>query len=178
MPKPEQSTPEWSKIVDVVNLPEDGKTFSLEANEDERKKIAQRLDIPAVCSLTGSISLTPVNDGVNLAGVLNAVLERTCSVSLEPMQETVDETLEVLFSRDFVEDRDGDDILLDGDPVEPLEGDAIDIADFLVQQLALAMDPWPRKTDARSLAEDFGKSGESSPFSVLKGAFEDTPEEN
>ncbi len=178
MPSLEGSEPEWSRIVDVANLPDAGKSFSLRASDDERRKIAARLNIPAVTSLTGSVSLQPADDGVDLSGDIKAVLERTCSVSLEPMIETVEDTIDVLFSRNLVEKRDGDDILLEDEAIEPLEGDTIDIADFLVQQLALAMDPWPRREDARNLAEDFGKSAESSPFSILKGAFKDTPEEN
>jgi len=172
------ASPEWSRIVDIGTLSDSEKSFSLQTSEAERTAIAERLGVLKVISLRGNVHLSRVNDGVDLRADLDAVLERTCSASLAPMQEVINETIETLFSHTVVDKREADDIVLSDDAIEPLEGDTIDIAEFLVQQLALVMDPWPRKSDARSLAEDFGKSGESSPFSVLKGAFEDSRDEN
>lgn len=169
---------EWSKIVEIVNLPSAGKSYSLEANDSQCRDIAKRLSIPGVRQFSGDVDLQSVTGGILIEGNLTGELDRVCSLSLESMIEKVEEKFSVRMLRNVDDTVDGDDILLSDESIEPLEGDSVDIADFLTQQLAIAMTPWPKIDDAESLTEEFGKTGDISPFSLLKTAFKDTPEEN
>jgi hypothetical protein len=46
------------------------------------------------------------------------------------------------------------------------EGALIDVGELLVQQLSLAMDPFPRKAGAPSLVDQFGAQHEESPLAA------------
>ncbi|MEL7491122.1 MAG: DUF177 domain-containing protein [Pseudomonadota bacterium] len=159
----------FSKLVSVNDLPTGGASFSLEANDAQCAAIADRLDTPIVRFLRASLSLEPSGNGVRLHGQLDARLERRCVASLEPVDEKISETIDVTFSRDADLNRDGDDFVFESGDIEPLESDEIDLGEFVIQQLALAMAPYPRKDDAASLTDEFGQTGDVSPFAVLKG---------
>ncbi len=51
------------------------------------------------------------------------------------------------------------------DPADVLEGDQIDLAAYVVEHLALEIDPYPRKPDA--VFEPPAAEPETSPFAVL-----------
>ncbi len=169
---------EWSHPVSFRELPESGARISLEAGEAERAEIAKRLGVEAVHFLRGDLDVKPLRDGARISGRLRAGLARTCVVSLDPMEETIDETFALTLSEGARLQKDGEDFVFADDDVEPLEGDVIDLADLLVQQAAIAMAAYPRKPDARSLAETYGDGGEISPFAALKDVRLDATEED
>ena len=129
--------------------------------------IARRLEIPAVRRLAGEISMKPTAAGVSLNGELDALFSRVCVRSLEPMDEAIRETFAIDFARDGAEAGGAED--LDHEAPEPLEGETLDIAEILVQQAALAMDPYPRRDDAE-IDGPAADPADVSPFAVLKGA--------
>jgi hypothetical protein len=55
-------------------------------------------------------------------------------------------------------------------------GDHFDLGEFLVQQLSLAMDPFPRKPGAESLVETYGRGADISPFAALREKIEKSDE--
>ena len=59
---------------------------------------------------------------------------------------------------------------------ELLESNLLDIGEILIQQTALLMAPFPRKTGAQSLADTFGEEPESSPFEALRPLTEKSDE--
>jgi hypothetical protein len=63
------------------------------------------------------------------------------------------------------------DVVLDGaaEPIEPLEGEVIDIGEAVAQQLSLALDPFPRSAGALPSSDDLSGTGivAESPFAVL-----------
>lgn len=166
--------PEFSRIIDLTSPPRGEKAIRLSAKEGERAKVAKRLGVPAVKKLDGDLTLTASKAEVAVSGVLNASLVRECVASLEEMTEEVEEAFDVVFLRQVEADigapaGSGDDDSWDGEEVPPAvhEGDSFDAGEFLVQQLALAMDPFPRKAGAKSLADEYGSGGNVSPFADL-----------
>lgn len=156
----------FSKVISLDDMPLPGFDWRIEADEAARKAIAERLQIPEVTRLAGELHVMRNSDGIDLSGRLGATLQRLCVASLEPMEETVSEAFEIRFSTDA---EPGGDI--DVDAPEPFPEEGLDLAEILVQQLALAMAPYPHKEGVRPLAEDYGGSGHVSPFDALKGAF-------
>jgi hypothetical protein len=159
----------FTKIIGTEDVPASGFAWRIEADEPVRLAIARRLGIPAVSSLSGEVKLDRTADGFDLKGRLEAVIERICVSSLEPLIETISEDFEVRFvlaagGASLHED-------IEVDAPEPVPERGFDLADILVQQLALAMDPYPHKAGAQPLAEQYADGQRSSPFEALKGAF-------
>jgi len=166
--------PEFSFIVDLDKLLSGEKRFTLFAGKVECAKIAKRLDVPAVESLEGAVALSATRTEIIARGRVAAALTRQCVASLERMDEHIGEAFEVVFSRTPPENPAGFSEEALAKLPETHLGGSFDIGELLVQQLSLAMDPFPRKKDAQSLAETYGAGAESSPFDVLKSPGQDS----
>lgn len=165
----ENAASELTAPVDLRSAGLADRRFKLAATPQECALIAKRLMIPGVGKLEGEISLTASKTELKAVGELHAELTRECVASLEEMAETVDEVFEVVFMRavagataEAVEEE-----FEDWDAPEVHEGDVFDLGDFLIQQLALAMEPFPRKEGAQSLVDQYGQDKSISPFAVL-----------
>jgi hypothetical protein len=160
---------DFREVLAVDSIPPEGWRGVIEAPQDALAAIAMRIGAPKLLHLRGEFEVTPVARAVRLSGVVDAALERVCVASLETIDEVVHEPFEITFSG---ETEDGDIVELDltEDAPEPLEDGRIDLAETLVQQLVLAMAPYPRKAGAASLADEYGGSEPASPFEILKTA--------
>ena len=160
-----------SRPIEISTIAEGGADYVIEPSENERAAIARRLGIPAITKLRGQFHLERRRGGVDAQLTINAETERTCVASLEPMTETIRETILMQFRRDL-EETEADDAIDNEVLLEPLDGDEIDLGELLVQHLALSLDPYPRFEDAQSLAEKYRGAASPSPFSTLKGLVE------
>ena len=163
--------PEFSFPVNLGELPSAGKRFQLKAGEDECERIAQRLGVIAVRECEGEIHVRSTKSVINVSGSLQALLMRECVSSLEEMDEAVADSFELQFFRseqalEAIEDEE------EAEFAEVHEGDTFDLGELLVQQLSLAMDPFPRKPGATSLAAEFGADKAVSPFAGLHESLE------
>jgi hypothetical protein len=145
--------------------------FRLIADEEARERITRTLREEAVKSLSAQVAIRPWRDGVELNGRIEAVVTRLCGVSLEAFDETIDEPMHVRIvppgSANLPKEEDGAIVVdLEGDdPPDVLSGGAIDVAAYVVEHLALALDPFPRKPGA--VFEAPAATTPASPFSVL-----------
>ena len=124
--------------------------------------------IPAVLSLRCTFRLTLESGGVVLAeGALEARLVRDCVVSLEPFETAVAERFRLRFVPAELLAEADEDALLDPDADDeiPYDGAAIDLGEAAAEQLALAMDPYPRRPGA-ALPDEASEAAES-PFAAL-----------
>lgn len=160
--------PVWSDRIRLDQIG-GGVQRRLEADAAARSDVARALDLAELSSLTADLELKPAGAGWRLKGVIRADLVQTCGVTLEPLPSQV----ETDFSVDLIEgDEDEDqDLTLDADPDGPDGPDVIvdggvDLAGYVVEHLALALDPWPRKPGAEFVAPEGPQ--EPSPFAVLK----------
>lgn len=165
----ESNAVEFSVPVDLRSAGLTEKRFELSANAQECALIAKRLGIPAVGKLEGEVSLTASKTEIKASGMLRAELTRECVASLEEMAETIDEPFEVVFARApaGTEPESLEEQLEDLDAPDMHIGEVFDVGEFLTQQLALAMDPFPRKPGAQSLADQYGEDKPISPFAAL-----------
>ena len=161
----------WSVLVRIMDVPMQGAHQVLEAGEPERARIARELTLLDCSHLDADLRLKPWFDGVELSGTWNARIAQACGVSLERLDQTLSgEFLVHVVPQGSLHapgpDHVGD---IDFDAQEPPDVSAdgcIDLAGYVVEQLALEIDPFPRKPGAEFLPPS--ADPEFSPFAVLK----------
>ncbi|WP_291297013.1 DUF177 domain-containing protein [Elioraea sp.] len=145
VPKPELSRP-----IVVAALKPAGETRHVTATPAEAAALAQRLGLEAVRDFDAEVTLKPRAKGqVVLRGRLRATLGRLCVVTLEPLDEVIDERIAAVF---VPAERAAPGVELsvapEGEDDEPYEGPGFDLGEYLAQTLAVALDPWPRAPGA------------------------------
>lgn len=144
------SRPEFSRRVPLNRIGAHGLDQEIEASEAERLALAARLQIPAVASLRGRFQLSAPRGGlVEADGELRAEVTQLCVVTLEAFEAVVHERFRLRFVPEGTED-DG------SDPEAPDElpyaDGVIDLGETAVEQLALGLDPYPRRPGLPPLA--------------------------
>ncbi|MBF0168159.1 MAG: DUF177 domain-containing protein, partial [Alphaproteobacteria bacterium] len=92
--------PEFSRLVKSAEIPHKGLEFNIEATPNECQKLAQRFGLIAIEALSAHIRLFPVKDLIRLEGRLKARLVQSCVVTLDPVEQSIDED----FSRVYGDD--------------------------------------------------------------------------
>ncbi|MBP6011842.1 MAG: DUF177 domain-containing protein [Alphaproteobacteria bacterium] len=166
-----EPTHEFRRPVAVAKISEAGLVQTLSATPAEFAQIANYLDIAGIKTLTARVSLTRSHGkGVHLTGTLKADVTQTCVVTLEPL----DTHIEAAFERSYLppdryreEVKPERDVFVDptaDDPPEPL-GHEIDLGEIVVEELALNLDPYPRKPGVAFQTDE--APARENPFAVL-----------
>lgn len=153
----------------VRSIPPEGWRGVIEAPQGALATIAARIGAPRLLHLRGELEARPAAGAIRLSGIVDAALERVCVASLEMVDEAICEPFEITFMEE-ADNADAAELDIAEDAPEPLEDGRIDLAETLIQQLILAMAPYPRKPGAASLADNFGGAETGSPFEILKTA--------
>ena len=142
-----------------------GMASLVEAAGGELAAITARLGVVAVERLRCEVKLRRVGAAVIEAqGVLAAQVTEVCVVSLDPFSHAAHEEFTVHFVPAGTEDEDPDPDAVDQ---IPFAGSAIDLGEAAVEQLALALDAYPRKPGA-ALPEEL-QAKPAGPFAALAG---------
>ncbi|MGL4441155.1 MAG: YceD family protein [Bosea sp. (in: a-proteobacteria)] len=165
----------------------------IDADEAERKAMAKLLGILGVDKLHAELTATREGDRIRVLGLVTAVAQQACVVTLDPVTETLSEPVEVVFApreeaealmrkaglpdEDDIDKLDLNDIdisAIDLDMLnnpdalpEPIIDGRIDFGQIAYDAVAVGLDPYPRKPgvvfEAPPEPEGFG-----SPFGALK----------
>jgi len=143
--------PEFSRRVPVGRIGTLALDMTVEARAEECRAIAARLGVPSVGALRCVYRVAAAHRRGHFTahGLLDARVRRVCVVTLEHFTETVAESFEIRF---VPEHQIGEDISAeDPDSVDevPYDGEALDLGEEAVAQLALMLAPYPRKDGAR-----------------------------
>lgn len=160
--------PPWSEVVRLNEIGR-GLTRRLVADEATRTRIAGFLELDGLERLSAEVTVAPAPVGWRLSGRFEAAPVQTCGVTLEPFENPTDGD----FSIDLVgpehapdEDDSDEELSLDSaDPPDVIQDEKIDLAAYVIEQLSLALDPFPRKPDAEFVKPDEG--ADVSPFAKL-----------
>ena len=161
----------WSHPLRWAELQRGTRVLSLVADAETLARIAKALDLEAAKSLSADLTLQPWLDGIRIDGRVEGVVTRICGVSLEPFDESVDEPLAVRIvpaGSSNAPAAAGAEVIIDpaaDDPPDVQEGDVVDLGAYVVEHLALALDPFPRKPGAVFEPPPGGEP--PSPFAVL-----------
>ena len=162
----------WSAPRSWANLRQAGEE-TLSADDASRARIALFLELEALDRLVATLAHEPWLDGVRVHGRIEALAIRLCGVSLDPFEEPVETTFDLRFVPEGSPNAPATEaeliVALDADdPPEVIQGDAIDLASYVIEMLGLALDPFPRKP---GVVFDYAyPAGETSPFAILKFA--------
>ncbi|MBX9459972.1 MAG: DUF177 domain-containing protein [Brevundimonas sp.] len=143
-----------------------GITRRLEPDAAARSRIAKALDLASLDTFVAEMSLAPAPAGWRLSGRVKASLAQTCGVTLEPLPLEVDAPFSISLAETSDEETDEIVITLDDESPDPIEGGQVDLGQYAVEQLALQLDPFPRKPGAEFVQPP--EPSEISPFAVLK----------
>lgn len=146
--------PELHRPVAIERIGSAGLDYVVEASAAECTALARRLGLPAVLALSCRFHLRPLPGSVFAArGTLTARIVQTCVVSLDEFEITLQEEFALRFVRAGNETADPDP---ESDDEIPFDGTMIDLGEAAAEQLALALDPYPRKPDAELPASEAG----------------------
>ncbi len=142
---PPDAAPEFSRPLPLGTVPQSGRRISLAATPEECAALAARFGILSLDSLTAELQLAVEEEGtVRAGGRIAASLAQACIVTLEPVAQQVDQQIAFRLLPPGREPQDGPDDL---DEIECPDGVA-DLGEAVAEQLALALDPYPRAPDA------------------------------
>jgi uncharacterized metal-binding protein YceD (DUF177 family) len=164
----------WRSPVVVAQVPERGLHRELDADEAQRKAIAEIAGLREVLSAHASFDVSPRSGGrFHVAGRVQARVGQTCVVTLDPIESEIDEPIDLMFAppeqipalSSLVDQAPTDD---DVDPPEAIEGGVIDLGRLATDALFLGIDPYPRKKDAVFEQGITPPDPEDHPFAALK----------
>jgi uncharacterized protein DUF177 involved in 23S rRNA accumulation len=165
----------WSVAVTVAQIPELGLHRDIEASAAERDALAAVAGLREISSAQASLDLTPIRDGrVHVVGRVLARIGQTCVVTLNPIDNAIDETIDLIFApasqiRELAESIDDtEDNEAIPDPPEPIVNGLIDLGRLATDALFLGIDPYPRKPDAVFEPPAAPVDPEDHPFAALK----------
>lgn len=145
----------WPLPLRWIDVHRGGAPLHLVAGPDTLDRVAKAIGAEAVASLTADLTLSPWLDGVEIAGRIEAVVTRICGVSLEPFGEDVTAPLlsirVVPAGSPNAAKVQGAALVVDPeaeDPPDEMSGDTLDIGAYVVEHLALALNPFPRRPGA------------------------------
>ncbi len=139
---------------------------TLEPDAPTRARIVRALDLASLDAFTAEMELVPSPVGWRLSGRIRASLAQTCGITLEPLPIEIDAPFALTLAESVEEDSEEIIITLDDESPDVIENGQIDLGQYAVEQLALRLDPFPRKPGAEFVQPP--EPAEISPFAVLK----------
>jgi uncharacterized metal-binding protein YceD (DUF177 family) len=159
----EAIAPEFHRPLPLDRIGPSGHVADVEATGAECAALAVRLLLPAVLRLSCRFRLHMHPGGrVAAAGHLKARVVRTCVITLDDFEVEIEERFSVSFVPEGTE---SDDLDPESEDEIPYSGSTIDLGEAAVEQLALALDPYPRKPGAE--LPEAASDAEDSPFARL-----------
>jgi hypothetical protein len=166
----------WRVLVTVAQIPENGLHRDIEADQAAREAMAEAAGLREISAAHASFDLAPKSGGqVHVTGRVQARIGQTCVVTLEAIENAIDEPVDLTFVPaeqmpqllHSADDVPGDDDET-ADPPEPIENGTIDLGRLATDVLYLAIDPYPRKPDAVFEPPVLAADPEDHPFAALK----------
>jgi uncharacterized metal-binding protein YceD (DUF177 family) len=146
----------WSVPVTVVQIPDTGLHRDIEADQAAREAMAEVAGLREILSARASLDVTPERGGrVHVTGHVRARIGQTCVVTLDPIENEIDEPIDLIFAppeqipdlSDLVDEAAESETEIP-DPPEPIINGVIDLGRLATDALFLAVDPYPRRPDA------------------------------
>ena len=173
--------PEFSRLVPVDRLGEAEITEEISAEPGERAALARRFGLLSLDRLSATLRLerAGARNLVRIAGRLAAEVTQTCVVTLEPVSARLEEDFTLLYDLEAAaaqgEAEGAREVVVEPEaeePPEPVGPHGIDLGEAVAQQLAIALDPYPRAPGAALPEEPSAGAGGAraagGPFATLE----------
>jgi hypothetical protein len=164
----------WSIPVRLAEVGRDTAPRKLVPDAATRAAIARDLDLEALPAFEAEVRVAPWHDGAEVQGRWTATVTYRCGLTLEPFDDTLSGEFAVravpasspLAAPPEAPDEEIEVDLEADDPPDVLAADALDLGAYLVEHLALELEPFPRKPGA--VFEPPAQAEPESPFAVLR----------
>ena len=167
--------PDFSMRIRLSDVGRGPVSHRLAPDEAQRARIAAELDLAGLPAFVGEVKVFPWHDGAEIQGRWTATVTYVCGVSLDTFDAEMTGEFDIravppsspLASAPEPDEQGEIELDLDADdPPDVLDGETLDLAAYLVEDLALDLDPFPRKPGA--VFEAPPPENPESPFAVLK----------
>ena len=166
----------WSLVVTVAQIPDAGLHQELMANTAQLIALAALAGVRNIKNARAVLDVTPLAGGrVHVTGRVAAIVGQTCVVTLDPIDNVVDEEVDVTFAprsqipvtAKVVTKEEGEDADIP-DPPEPIVNGTIDLGQLATEMLFLGIDPYPRAAGVVFESPKEAVDPDEHPFAVLK----------
>ncbi len=170
-----EPVPEFSRPVEIDRVGHTEVVHDIVASADECAALAKRFDLLALEKLEARLRLRRARGGsvLRLAGRLSADVVQSCVVTLAPVPGHVEAEFTVLYG-----DGGAGEAGIEIDPeiestLEPWPDSPLDLGEIVAQELALALEPYPRAPGAvldpsyEPSGEPAGSPEKVNPFKIL-----------
>ena len=173
-PSRDTSRDPWRALINVAQIPEIGLHRDIEADRVVRDAMAATAGLRNIASARASFDLSHGSGGrIHVTGRVQAKVGQTCVVTLEPIENEIDEEIDLTFApvehiapQSDIDDDDGESALVE--PPEPIENGMIDLGRLATDVLYLAIEPYPRKDGAVFEPQVAARDPADHPFAALK----------
>jgi uncharacterized metal-binding protein YceD (DUF177 family) len=145
---------EFALWMTVEKLGRDPMTFKFDATKAQCVELVSKLDIAGVasCSASGELSRKDGGSQIILKAMFKAEVDQDCVLTLKPVTQKIEEEFVMCytFSKADTVLEDGEHVIGSNEDDLPeliVEG-KINVVQAVVEQIALALDPYPRAEDA------------------------------
>ena len=170
--------PGFRRIFARDDVPDDGREFTLDASPEARTVLADRYGLLALNALSAKLVIEPWRKkGLKVTGILVADAVQACIVTLDPVPAPLEVEFTLVYLPEDLSGRKALEVAVDAlaeEPPDHLPYEGIDLGEAVAEQLALALDPYPRAAGAElTVSEsqdgaDDGSEKKPNPFEILK----------
>jgi hypothetical protein len=155
--KTEKGAPSpWKVPIAAADIAETGQHFDLVADAGVRTTLARLTGLRELPRLVANFDVKRHDaGGLHVIGLVSATVGQNCVVTLEPLANEIEESVDLRFLPQSVAVRQEGDADTTGKPrdvkwddPEPLIGDVVDLGALATEFLLLGIDPYPRKPGA------------------------------
>ncbi len=163
--------PEFSHIVRLSEIGSKPQTGKLSADQEQRRALALRFDIPKISSIAATYKLVAGERGIAFTGMLTSDLHQSCAITGEALPVKIRDKFDILFipKPDPSELEEEIELTEEECDIVEYEQAQIDLGEAIAQTLYLSLDPYPRGPDADNVAKKKGlkSEAEAGPFGAL-----------
>jgi uncharacterized metal-binding protein YceD (DUF177 family) len=140
----------WSVPIAVSDVPETGRHLEVLTDAQARAAIARLAGVAAVPRLSATFDVTRHSrSGLHVIGHVSGIVEQTCVITLEPMENAIEEPIDVVFTARPEGSADPAQVEVPlEDPPEPMVDGTVDLGALATEFFILGIDPYPRKPGA------------------------------
>jgi uncharacterized metal-binding protein YceD (DUF177 family) len=164
---------EFPRPFRAETIGDEARSVTIAADPAERAALARRFGLEAIARLEAEAMLRRESGHILAIGRLSAQVVQTCVASGAPVPATIDEAFRLRFLPE-TEIASGEEIELSEEDCNtiPYADGTIDLGEAVAEELALAIDPFPRAPDAEAVLRAAGVVAEedavTGPFAGLK----------
>lgn len=164
----------------VAQIPQEGSHIAFEADAAQREGLARLAGLRDVIEASAEFDLMHLaGGGIHATGLVRGLVGQSCVVTLEPVDNAVEEAVDVLFLPEqhvalSAPSRPPEDDEEIPEPPEPIRNGVIDLGKLAMDMLFLGIDPYPRRPGAIFVPPVLPTDPDEHPFAALK-ALKDKP---